>query len=220
VSFRIHDLPIRSALFKYGLSPMSLAKTDRARQALKGRSADLSPRERQALVLCDGKRRLNDLQSLLGSEALTLLTGLMERGYLDDLARSSPAPLAKAQPPSRPALAPAVPVSTPASAAPHAVMEAPRQRRSMAATKMYMIDLLQLMRDSGASSLAVSIQTSADEIELVYHLLDSLRYIAGRAEPSYVERVGERIAQILPESYLEPLEATLAEVLAGRSTVA
>ena len=90
----------------------------------------------------------------------------------------------------------------------------------MAATKMYMIDMLQLMRDPGASSLAVSIQTSADEGELVYHLLDSLRYIASRAEPSYVERVGERIAQILPDPYLEPLGATLAELSSVRSTAA
>lgn len=204
---------------------MSLAKTEKARQALLERSVDLSPRERQALVLCDSRRRLRDLLPLLGQDAADLIGRLMERGYIEDLASGAVAnpQMAPSKPllaVTRPVAAAAAPVPTAVKAAAQMPLAAPKPRRSLVATKMYMIDMLQLMRDPDASSLAVSIQSSADEGELAYHLFDALRYIASRTEPSYAARIGERMAQVVPETYLVALEALLLDVTGGRTAAA
>lgn len=180
---------------------MSLAKTEKARLALQSRSADLGPRERQLLILCDGRRKPGELLPLLGLDAQSLLERLLRDGYVVRLDGMPPGPERVSATGTFRVPAPAAPIVVPAPAAPA------RTRRSVAATKMYMIDMLQLLRDMDASSIAVSIQTSADEDELVAHVLGALRYIRRKSGPSYARRIAERLAEMLPEAYLPALAA-------------
>ncbi len=86
-----------------------------------------------------------------------------------------------------------------------------RGRRSLAASKMYIVNLLQMHRDLDSSTLALNIQTSADEQQLITSILASLRYICGKAGMSYGQRVVEQLTNTLPEVYLPELMAFVDE---------
>jgi hypothetical protein len=93
-------------------------------------------------------------------------------------------------------------------------------RRSVAVSKMYLIDMLQLQRDPESVSLRVEIQTSPSEDELVYRMMKGLRHLQAVATASYARRVGDRLAEILPDQYLSRLDQTRTAWLESVSAVA
>src|SRR5580765_2973517 len=141
------------------MSPaMLLHKTELARAILARTGTELGRRERQVLILCDGQRSLDAIVSMFGVESLGMIQSLIASGHLAHGATTTPV---------APARAPAPPV---AATAPPSTLAAPRtqpSRRSMAACKMYMIDMLQLQRTPEAASLAVALQTAVDDDERV-----------------------------------------------------
>lgn len=77
---------------------MNLAKTDAGLRMLKDRQGGLTPRQRAALILCDGQRSLEDLlaQTSPGGVTRADIDRLVEMGLVvehDDPAASQPAPL-------------------------------------------------------------------------------------------------------------------------------
>lgn len=185
---------------------MALNKTEKGRAALLERPADMSLLERRALILIDGKRGREQLLGLLGADILPGLERLLREAYLvDDAARPAT---------SKPVLSIVAPVSNPIPPAPAPAVEVPaavvprpasQSRRSLAASKMYMLDMLQLQRDAESVSLKAAIQTSPGEDELVYRLVQAVRHIQSVASASYALRVSERLAEILPEAHLPRL---------------
>lgn len=181
---------------------MTPRKTQRGRDALLAHSGGgLTLSERRVLILCDGVRSRDDLVGLLGTSALTALAKLQGEGYLSvekrvvaavrrPVAPDAPAPAAASE--SRPIRADAA------------------SRRSLAASKMYLLDMLQLQRDPESASLRAAIQTSPSEDELLYRMMKALRHLQAVASVSYAMRVAERLAEILPERYLPKLEQARA----------
>ena len=106
-----------------------------------------------------------------------------------------------------PAVAPIVTreEAEPVAAAAQPARTRPAARRSIVAAKMYILDMLQLVRSMEASALAVDIQTSADENELVGHLLRGARHFAEATNPTYAAKVQERLSEVLPEEHLPRL---------------
>jgi hypothetical protein len=86
----------------------------------------------------------------------------------------------------------------------------PGTRRSLAASKMYLLDMLQLQRNAEAAELRVAIQCS-EPAQLVDTLFQALRVLVGTSTQSYGERIANRLAEILPEETLPRLEALRAE---------
>ena len=74
---------------------MHPAKTELARSALAARDPALGPAERRLLILCDGKRPLDELTALLGPDTPGMLERLQERGFLTrpPIAEPPPEPL-------------------------------------------------------------------------------------------------------------------------------
>lgn len=71
---------------------MLLNKTTRARDALQaGSSAGLSLLERRILILTDGKRSLNEVMALLGTDVLPAIDRLLRAGYISDASKATPA---------------------------------------------------------------------------------------------------------------------------------
>lgn len=207
---------------------MLLIKTEKARAALLDqRSAGLSLTERRALILSDGRRSRNDLIGLLGPDILAALDRLVRDGYLSEQrATTSMAAAvtnvfrnAPAKTPTMPLRAAPTPRETPPTVAAPA-RPAPASRRSLAATKMYLLDMLQLQRDPESVALKAEIQTSPSEDELVYRLMKALRHIQSIANASYAQRVAERVAEIIPEAHLSKLEQVRIGHLALASAVA
>jgi hypothetical protein len=195
---------------------MALSKTERGQAVLQGHAAaGLSLAERRVLILCDGRRRRDDVVALLGTHALSLLERLLREGYLtvDGGVPPAPRPLATASgaastrgPVAAPALSPSAPP--------------PASRRSLAVSRMYLIDMLQLQRDPESASLRAEIQTSPSEEELVYRMMKGLRHLQAVAAGSYARRVGDRLAEILPEQHLPRLDLVRAGWFESASAVA
>ena len=102
--------------------------------------------------------------------------------------------------------------ATPAT--PQALAGSPRPagaRRSLAACKMYLLDMLQLQRTPEAAELRAAIQCTTEPALLVDALLQALRLIVATSNASYGERVTRRLLEILPLEALPRLEAMRAE---------
>lgn len=196
---------------------MALGKTERGREALQAQSrTGLTLAERRVLILCDGRRERADIAALLGEGAAPIINNLYEAGYLTLQGGAMPSTAPPAAP--RPAMEPAAPslVETqPAQPAPAPQIVRTASRRSLAASKMYLVDMLQLQRDPEAVALRVEIQTSPSEEELVYRMMKGLDHLQGIATASYFQRVGDRLAEILPEQHLPRLEQMRAPRMDG-----
>lgn len=172
---------------------MHPAKTELARNALATRDPVLSLSERRLLILCDGKRTTEELSTLLGPETLAMLERLGERGFV-------------ALPPAPPAAQPA-PVTGPPSAT--------RNRRSAAIAKLYMNDMLVLMRRDDARDMSARLQATSSEHEIRVAVDAALVLIATVSGPPYARKVASRVAEVVPESWLAEPDSTLAELSSG-----
>jgi len=177
-------------------------KTDLARQALQSHAAPLAMRERQALILCDGRRSVAELGALLGTEAAVQIERLCAAGYLLITATPAalePKPLPEpAQPPAPPPAPTPAPVPAPAPAA--------TSRRSIVAAKLYVIGMLELQRHESAVTHRLHLQASQDPDATVAHILAAVHCLQGTTSLSFTQRVCERLAEVLPEPYLPALE--------------
>ena len=71
---------------------MLLNKTALARDALRaGPNAGLGMLERRVLILTDGKRTLNEVMALLGTDVLPVIDRLLRDGYISDASKPSSA---------------------------------------------------------------------------------------------------------------------------------
>jgi hypothetical protein len=122
---------------------MALLKTEGGKAALQRRDLGLTPRMRQIMILANGSHSRDSMQDLMERDIGAELHWLLQNGYLEEAIDIRYA---------------VEPVPKP--------LQAPQQttRRSLAGTKMYIVDILQLLRDMDASSMAVSIHTSQGEM--------------------------------------------------------
>ncbi len=184
-------------------------KTAQARVALQSHSAPLSMRERRALILCDGQRDLSELTALLGSDAPALVMRLRLAGYLGHAVLE---PAAKPPWPARAAVVPVL-VSAAMTAQPPVASRAPAPeaqatgtRRSLVAARLYLISMLELQRDPLATAQKKQLQACQDPDAIVAHLLAGVHCLQRVASTSLARRVRERLAEVLPETYLPHLE--------------
>jgi hypothetical protein len=70
---------------------------------------------------------------------------------------------------------------------------------------MYLIDMLQMMRDMEASSLAVSLHASESEQDFVDCVVDSLQYLTLKNGTSFASRVLLKVMEVIPEKHWSAL---------------
>lgn len=179
-------------------------KTDQARLALQSHAGPLSMRERRALILCDGQRDLKQLSALLGVDAPALVMHLYEAGYLGNVVVEPVARVPAPLPASALAAAP-IPAAAPAPASTPQT-QATGTRRSLVAAKLYLIGMLELQRDESAVAQRKQLQACQDPDAIVTHLLASVHCLQRIASTSLAQRIRERLAEVLPETYLPALE--------------
>ena len=204
---------------------MILVKTERGRALLSDRRA-LSPRERQLLVLADGRRSAAELGRWLGFAVEPVLHQMVRDGYLErargqwgaappDSEAADGAPQRWPNGPAPVEAAPSRVEARPEQPAPKA--ERTDARRSLAASKMYVVSLMQMLRDPDAASLAVSLHVAQTADELVRALADSLAFVHGRSGAEYAARVASRLLEVVPRDHLpalcDALYATAAPAL-------
>lgn len=225
---------------------MRLHKTDQARLALATeKNAGLSLPQRRILILTDGKRSIEDIMTMLGSEILPEIDGLIRSGYLstaesapqrpqavaalgqlwrsvaakvrqDDVADSPIDPstaIVSVAATTRAPAPPQQPQSQPQSQPqPQPRKPAPATRRSLAVSKMYVMDLLQLQRDLRMAECRAEIQCADGEVATAVALLDGVRQMLTLVAPSYASRVIARLDETMPEEFLPALRALESEI--------
>lgn len=165
---------------------MKLIKTDKGREALRSRDPHLAPRERQIVILANGSHSRMSLQQLLARDIGPQVQRLLASGYLEECAHG----LAAAAVVDRlPAL-------------PKADDQVPHTRRSLAGTKMYIVDRLQLLRDMEASSMAACLHRSPGEAEFIQNVAQAARLIVEKCGPSYGLRVVKTLLDTVPEVHV------------------
>ena len=195
---------------------MRLGKTVKARDALAaGKSGALDLRDRRILILADGQRTRDEVTAMLGADSAHAIDRLLREGYLGvpegAASIAAAVPFAPAPPPVvAAAIAPAA-----APAAPRAAPAPVRARRSLAAAKMYLLDMLQLQRNGEAAALRLAIQTTSDQEVLVDRLLEAMRHLLATSTPSYGERVLQRFSEVVPEENLARVASLKDPILAA-----
>jgi hypothetical protein len=165
---------------------MHPAKTELARNALAARDPALGLIERRLLILCDGKRPPDELTALLGPDTPSLLERLQEQGFL-----------------TRPPVA-AAPAPEPATTT--------RNRRSAAIARIYMTDMLKLMRRDDADAMATRLHAAATDPELRVAVEDALRFISDLSGQRYARRIATRVAEVAPQAWLSGSASMLVEL--------
>lgn len=183
-------------------------KTDQAHAALQTHRAGLDMRQRRVLILADGQRSLEALTAMLGADTPLHVAALIRAGYLGLAEEADPQP--------RPAHAPAAPttpapIATPAPAA---------HRRSMVAARLYLLGMLELQRHPDALRLHAQLQRAADDHLAVQTMREALQLLPALTSTGYVQRIADRLREVLPEDHLHALETPTPAVPTGLSPAA
>lgn len=162
---------------------MTIEKTASGVFALEARS-QLAPKERQILILSNGARSLADMVDIFGKDCVPLLKKLEQAGLLRGVSQTPP---------------PAPVIAVPSNAA-----EGPKRakNRSLAACKIYLIDLLQLQQNEEAIQVVHSLRQSDEPHSILELILVALNLILERSGERYVERVANRVFEIVPDEQL------------------
>lgn len=164
---------------------MHPAKTELARTALAERDPALGPAERRLLILCDGKRPIDELTALLGPQTTERLQQLATAGFVAMQRPAAPEPVL-------PATAPL-----------------PRPRRSPAVAKIYMLDMLTLMRSEAADAMAAEINAATAEAGVMHAIHGALHFIAGVSGPRYARKLALQLRDTVPEPWATDMAAAI-----------
>lgn len=167
---------------------MHPAKTELARSALAARDPALGPAERRLLILCDGKRPLDELTALLGPDTPGMLERLREQGFL-----------------TRPTVAEPAPVADKAATT-------KRTRRSAAIARIYVADMLKLIRRDDADAMSATLYAATSEPDILAAIDAALRFVGEVSGPRYARKIAARVAEVVPEAWLTDPDSTLAEL--------
>ncbi len=183
-------------------------KTDQAHAALQTHRAGLDMRQRRVLILADGQRSLEALTAMLGADTPLHVAALIRTGYLGLAEEADPQP--------RPAHAPAAattpaPIAAPAPAA---------HRRSMVAARLYLLGMLELQRHPDALRLHAQLQRAADDGLAVQTMREALQLLPALTSTGYVQRIADRLREVLPEDHLHALETPTPAVPAALNPAA
>ena len=181
---------------------MILLKTAKALEELQPGSRQLPQRARSVLLMAGGKR-MDEIQSLLGSDHAALAQDLIDQGYLQLVTGNAAAGV------SPPALAPAKPapqrqapaISTPAKPAPAATAPAQTTGINMAGTRMYLFDMCERLfanRHHGlAQELREQLRQARDLHALRSACLQLLNAVQEHAGEDRAKSLRERVAALL-----------------------
>lgn len=181
------------------MSELSLAdvlcKTPAGRLEQQQRSHALGTRQRQVLILCDGRRPLGELCALMGDSVLACAQELLASGHVERIR------MPDARTKGRAAL---IPSAVPATQLAQAV--APPSKRSIALSRMYMFDMIERSLGHQSGPARVHLRAADQPDALLSALQDCLLLIAEVAGPAQADKVRAQLCTMLPEDWVEHFE--------------
>lgn len=176
---------------------MRLEKTEKAREELRGGFRRLGRRERNLLILADGQKTVQDIESLLKDDARPLAESLIREGYLTGIS------LTPREPPQRsvktqvsPSVVSVPPVAQPTNA------DGFDGKRSLATTRMFLFDIGERMFSRRAPEQAQAFREAfrhardrESMLAVARDMMDAVEQIAGAER---ADSIRQRIAMLLP----------------------
>jgi hypothetical protein len=208
---------------------MSLAKSPLGRHLLLNGLVGLTDVERQLLTGVNGSRTRQELFAITGVDSEALVDRMITHGLLVEFPTLPPllwpdpssvqwaaTQDVVAQDSSRPELATRLeaPANTPGlPVALTAKVSKARGKRSVVATKMYTVNMLNLVRSPDSAAHLSAVQGSVDEDEMMLHVLSAMQYFISKATPSYAAKVMSHLQEVVPVEYLEQLDQLIFQTL-------
>jgi hypothetical protein len=172
------------------------------------------------MVLANGVHTRRSIGMMMERTIATELNRLLQDGFLDekptsvaktDLGHSTNSVRSTQSASVRVSVRSEAGVEKSATAATPAQLQ-PASRRSLAGTKMYIVDILQLLRNMDSSAMAVTLHTSRNEYEFIGNVIEAARFIANKNGVSYGLRVVNKLYEIVPEAHIPAVAALMHEL--------
>jgi len=184
-------------------------KTQKGQDELRPGVRTLGQRERTLLLLVDGKRDLTDFSKIVGEVAQSVLASLVQNGYVSPSvapeaspARSPAKGAALTKVVSAPSASSENKIATPEAHQPSSSSDSFEGKRSLATTKMFLLDISERMFVRKDPELAEKFRSALREsrdrdsmLAVSRMMLDEVEKIAG---PERADSIAERIAYLLP----------------------
>ena len=176
---------------------MKLEKTEKAREELRGGFRRLGRRERNLLILADGQKTMQDLESLLKDEARPLAESLIREGYLMGISLTPREPsLRAAEIQGNRSAASVMPVVQPVNA------DAFDGKRSLATTRMFLFDMGERMfarrAPEQAQAFREAFRNARDRESMLAVAQDMMEAVEQIAGAERADSIRQRIAMLLP----------------------
>jgi hypothetical protein len=157
----------------------------------------LGRRERNLLILADGQKTLEDLESILKNEARALAESLIRDGYLTGISLTPPKLIEQpAKDQDGEAASSAMPPAPPMNA------DAFEGKRSLATTRMFLFDICERMfarrAPEQAQAFCEAFRNARDResmLAVARDMMESVEQIAGAER---ADSISQRIAMLLP----------------------
>lgn len=176
---------------------MRLEKTEKAREELQSGFRRLGRRERNLLILADGQKTMQDLESILKNEARPLAEALIREGYLTGIRLTPAKPMQPSAGHQDGEFAFGV---MPAVQSVNA--DAFEGRRSLATTRMFLFDICERMfvrrAPDQAQAFREALRNARDRESMLAVARDMMEAIAQIAGAERADSIGQRIAMLLP----------------------
>ena len=158
---------------------MRLVKTEKAREELEGGFRRVGRRERNLLILADGQKTIQDLESIFKDETRPLAESLIREGYLTGISMTPPKPMRQ-----------------PAN------VDAFEGKRSLATTRMFLFDMCERMFARRAPEQAQmfrdAFRNARDRESILAAARDMMEAVEQIAGADRADSIGQRIAMLLP----------------------
>ena len=189
------------------MSELTLAdvmrKTAVGRREQQQRSQALSARQRHVLILCDGQRPIGELCALMGQETQQLAQALLAAGFVERMTPARPLAAAHVEVPLAfaPGFVAAEPSPSSVPAAQLAQAVAPPPRRSLALSRMYMLDMVERLLGSQSGPARMHLRSADQPEALLPALRECLALITEIAGPAQADKVRRQLCDMLPQDY-------------------
>lgn len=176
---------------------MRLQKTEKAREELRGSLRRLGRRERNLLILADGQKTMQELESMLKDEARVLAESLIREGYLTSISLTPPKPTGPAAKREDSEF-----VSSELPAAPLVSVDLFEGKRSLATTRMFLFDICERMfarrAPEQAQAFRDAFRSARDRESMLLVARDMMEAVEKIAGAERADSISQRIAMLLP----------------------
>ncbi|HEY8906781.1 MAG TPA: hypothetical protein VIM63_12155 [Rhodoferax sp.] len=172
---------------------MRLEKTEKAREELRGGFRRLGRRERNLLILADGQKTVQDIESILKDDARPLAESLIREGYLTGIS------LTPGEPSRRSAKSQG---SRSAASVKPVNADAFDGKRSLATTRMFLFDMGERMfarrAPEQAQAFREAFRHARDRESMLAVARDMMEAVEQIAGAERADSIRQRIAMLLP----------------------